>query len=140
MLSGPNVILALKITITAVSVLLAASLVALARGRVRLHGRINLAFFVLTMLALVVFEILIRLVDGRIFDYIHGNAELLATLRLHLCFAIPAAILMPVMLFTGLTHRRRLHLIFAVLFGILWIATFITGVFFLPHTVSPPTP
>jgi hypothetical protein len=41
---------------------------------------------------------------------------------------------MPVMLFTGLTGRRTLHLRLAYLFGALWTGTFLTGVFFLPHT------
>jgi uncharacterized membrane protein YozB (DUF420 family) len=136
-LTGPNVILALKIAVAAVSILLLASLVALACGRVRLHGRINVVFFALTLTALVAFEVIIRFVEPRIFAYIYGNPPLLATLRIHLCFAIPSAMLMPVMLFTGLTRRRRLHLIFAVLFGMLWTATFITGVFFLPHSASP---
>jgi uncharacterized membrane protein YozB (DUF420 family) len=133
-LTGPNVILALKVAVVVVTLLLVASLVALSRGQVRLHGRINLAFFALTMVALLVFEVLIRFVDRRLFDYIYSNPELLRTLRTHLCFAIPSAILMPIMLFTGLTRRRTLHLIFAVIFGLLWTATFITGVFFLPHT------
>ena len=45
MLSPGDVILALKIAVGAVTVLLAASLVALAAGRPRLHGRINTVFF-----------------------------------------------------------------------------------------------
>jgi hypothetical protein len=51
----------------------------------------------------------------------------------HLCFSIPAAMLLPLLLYTGLTHRRQLHLALAVLFGICWIGTVVTGVFFLPH-------
>ena len=47
---------------------------------------------------------------------------------------MPSALLMPVMLYTGLTHRRRAHLALAVVFGVLWSGTFVTGVFFLPHT------
>ena len=38
---------------------------------------------------------------------------------------------MPVMLFTGLRHMRVPHLMLAVVFGLLWIGTFFTGVFFL---------
>ncbi len=38
---------------------------------------------------------------------------------------------MPLMLFTGFTHRRNLHLTLAVVFGILWTGTFVTGIFFL---------
>ena len=44
-----------------------------------------------------------------------------------------AAILLPIMLYTGLTHRRRIHLGLAILFSILWLGTFVTGIFFLPH-------
>ena len=51
-----------------------------------------------------------------------------------LSFAIPSAVLMPVMLWTGLTRRRRAHLALAWLFGLLWLGTFVTGVFTLPHT------
>jgi hypothetical protein len=40
---------------------------------------------------------------------------------------------MPMMLYTGLTGRRRVHLSLAVVFGALWTGTFLTGVFFLPH-------
>ena len=55
MLTGPNVILTLKVAVAAVTVLLLASLVALARGQYRLHGRINLVFFTLTLAAVFVF-------------------------------------------------------------------------------------
>jgi hypothetical protein len=52
---------------------------------------------------------------------------------------VPSALLMPAMLYTGLTHRRQVHLGLAVLFGALWIGTVTTGVFWLPHTeVTPP--
>jgi uncharacterized membrane protein YozB (DUF420 family) len=139
-LTGPNVILALKVAVAAVSVLLLASLISLLRGNVRLHGRINLAFFLLTTAALVAFEVIIRVIEPSIFDYIYGNPELARTLRIHLCFAIPSALLMPVMLWTGLTHRRKLHFLLAAVFGILWTATFITGVFFLPHTPTVSLP
>jgi hypothetical protein len=43
------------------------------------------------------------------------------------------AIVMPAMLYTGLTHRRAAHLILAAVFGALWTGTFVTGVFFLSH-------
>jgi len=43
------VILVLKVAVIAVTVLLVASLTALARGNIRLHGRINYVFFVLTL-------------------------------------------------------------------------------------------
>src|SRR5206468_5348578 len=68
-LTGPNVILALKVAVAAVTVLLLASLVALVRRNYRLHGRINLAFFVLTLTAVLGLELLIRVYDPGLFDY-----------------------------------------------------------------------
>jgi len=126
---GPFVILSLKVAVAAVSVLLTAALIALARGNVRLHGRINIVFFALTVTALLVFEGLIRLHDPTMFDYLTPEAQ--QTLNVHLCFAIPSALLLPIMLFTGLNHYRKAHLVLAVVFGLLWIGTFITGIFFL---------
>jgi hypothetical protein len=37
------------------------------------------------------------------------------------------------MYLTGRLHVRRLHLTLAWLFGALWIGTFVTGIFWLPH-------
>jgi uncharacterized membrane protein YozB (DUF420 family) len=127
---GPLVILSLKIAVAAVSVLLAASLVALLRGNVRLHGRINIVFFALTATALIVFEYLIRFFDPTMFEE-YLTADQKRMLYIHLCFSIPSALLMPVMLFTGLRHYRAVHLMLAVVFGALWIGTFVTGIFFL---------
>lgn len=134
MLTGPLVILILKVAVAAVTVLLLASLVALARGHVWLHGRINVVFFTLTLVTVLGFECIIRFIEPSIFDYIRSRPALLRALNIHLCFAAPSALLMPVMLYTGLSHRRKLHLALAVVFGVLWTGTVITGVFFLPHT------
>jgi hypothetical protein len=129
--TGPQVILVLKIAVAAVTVLLLASLVALARGNYRLHGWINRTFAVLTLAALFGLEVVVRLLNPEIFAYF--APETLQALRIHLCFAVPAAVLVPVMLYTGLRHRARLHLPLAVVFSILWAGTFVTGLFFLPH-------
>lgn len=131
---GPLVILILKVAVAAVTVLLLAALGALIAGRVRLHGRINIAFFILTITTVIGFEVLIRFVSPALFIYIKENEELRQALNIHLCFSIPSAVLMPVMLFTGLRHHRRTHLSLAVVFSVLWLGTFITGIFFLPHT------
>jgi uncharacterized membrane protein YozB (DUF420 family) len=138
LLTGPHVILALKLAVTAVTVLLAASLLALLRGNYRLHGRINLVFFTLTLVALIAFEVVIRIIDPSIFNYISERPGLQQALNIHLCFAVPAALLMGAMLATGLKHRRGVHLTLAVFFGVLWIGTFITGIFFLPHSDALP--
>ena len=136
-LSGPNVILALKVAVVAVTLLLLASGVALASGNVRLHGRINIVFFILTVAALVAFEVVIRFLNPNAFAYINADPPLRYALNVHLCFSVPSALLRPVMLFTGLSRRRTVHLVLAVVFGVLWLGTFVTGVFFLPHTAVP---
>jgi uncharacterized membrane protein YozB (DUF420 family) len=129
---GGYVILTLKIAVCAVTVLLVASIVAIARGNQRLHGRLNVTFFTLTLVTLLGFEIVVQLIRPDVFDYIKDHRDLYRRLQIHLCFSIPSAVLMPAMLYTGLSHRRTLHLVIAILFGILWTGTFVTGVFFIP--------
>lgn len=130
MLTGPQIILTLKILVASVTVLFGASLVALVVKRPRLHGRINTLFFALTMLTVLGFEVLLQFVDVSA----TFNDEARHALRIHLCFAIPSALLLPVMLFTGKTRRKSTHIAFGALFGLMWAGTFVTGVFFLPHT------
>jgi hypothetical protein len=128
--TGPQIILTLKVLVAAVTVLLTASLVALITRRPRLHGQINTVFFVLTMLTVVGFEILLQFVNVKeTFDI-----EARTALRTHLWFAIPSAILLPVMLYTGRTGRKSTHIAFAALFGVMWAGTFVTGIFYLPHS------
>jgi uncharacterized membrane protein YozB (DUF420 family) len=131
-LTGPNVILALKIAVATVTVLLAASLIALARGHYRLHGRINLAFMILTLTAVFGLESVIRFYDPKMFEYFDPRTRRLMTI--HLCFSIPAAVLIPLMFFTGRSGRGAFHKQLAYLFGICWVGTFVTGIFYLPHT------
>lgn len=133
MLTGPHVILTLKIAVISVTLLLLASLVALSRGNYKLHGQINRVFFVLTIVALLGLEAIVRFIDPAVFDYF--SAETKTILAIHLCFAVPSAALLPIMLFTGIRRRRNWHLTVAALFGVLWTGTFITGVFYLPHTL-----
>src|SRR5262245_40121016 len=133
-MTGPTVILILKVAVLLVTLLLLASLVALARGKIWLHGRINVVFFVLTTITVVGLELLIRMIRPELFSYIQQNEDLSRRLTIHLCFAVPSAVMMPVMLWTGLSHRRWLHLRLALLFSLLWTGTFITGIFTLPHT------
>jgi uncharacterized membrane protein YozB (DUF420 family) len=133
-LTGPNVILALKVAVGAVTLLLLLSLLALSRGNYRLHGRINVVFFTLTLVALLGFELVIRVINPSIFEYISEHEALKRSLMIHLCFSIPSALLMPAMLYTGLKNLRRVHITLALLFALLWTGTFITGVFYLPHT------
>jgi hypothetical protein len=130
-LTGSQVILALKIAVLAVTVLLFCSLAALLRGRYRLHGRINVVFFVLTVGALLGLEVITRLIDPNVFAYIDEDPAARRALSIHLCFSLPAAAVMPLMLYTGFTHRRTFHLTLAAIFGVLWTGTFVTGIFFL---------
>ncbi|MER3442295.1 MAG: hypothetical protein C4296_13135 [Gemmataceae bacterium] len=127
---GPTVILLLKIVVSAATALFLASLIPLAWGNYRLHGRVNLVFFVLTVSTVLVFETLLQLgLDVRSFM----TETERQTLQIHLCFAGPLPLVMGLMLYTGLRHLRRLHLILAALFVVLWAGTVTTGVFFLPH-------
>jgi hypothetical protein len=128
--TGPQVILALKILVSLVTILFAASLVAIAAQRKRTHGRINTAFFILTLTTVVGFELLLRL--GLDVTAAFSDAARSA-LRIHLGFAIPAAIVLPAMFVSGWFQHRKLHIILGVVFTILWIGTFVTGVFYLPH-------
>ena len=134
--SGWQVILGLKIAVVAVTALLFSSLIALSLGKYRLHGRMNLVFFLLTLSALVGLEVIARILNPQVFDYF--DEETRRMLTVHLYFALPAAAMMPVMLYTGFMRRRWLHLRLAILFAMLWTGTVVTGVFFLPHT--PPVP
>jgi len=133
--SGPDIVLGLKVAVIAVTVLLLCSLVALLRGNYRLHGRLNVVFFTLTLTALFGLELLAHVVTPSPLESYLSHKETLQALRIHLGFSIPAAIIMPAMLSTGLRHRRRLHLSLATVFGVLWTGTFITGIFFLPYRV-----
>jgi hypothetical protein len=127
--TGPEIILTLKVLVTAVTGLLLASLAALAAGRPRLHGRLNAVFLALTLLTVAGFEAVLQAVDVKsAFDPAAREA-----LRVHLWFAVPAAVLVPVMYVTGRTGRKRLHVVLAAAFAVLWAGTFVTGVFFLPH-------
>ncbi len=133
--TGPQIILILKVLVATVTVLLLASLVALAMGKPRLHGQINTMFFALTMLTVFGFEGLIQFGVPITSAFDDAARE---ALRIHLCFAIPSALLLPIMLFTGKTRRKSIHIAFAVLFSVMWAGTFVTGIFFLPHTGAIP--
>ena len=132
MLTGPNVILVLKVAVAAVTAILAVSLTCAALGKYRLHGRLNMVFFALTMAAVIGLEVVIRFVDPHLFDYFDDATR--RTMAVHLSFSVPSTLLMPLMLLTGLRHRRTLHVGIGVAFLTCWTGTFVTGIFFLPHT------
>jgi uncharacterized membrane protein YozB (DUF420 family) len=130
--SGPTVILILKVAVIAVTVILLTSLVALARGNYRLHGRINLVFFALTMIAVLGLEGLVQFSDRTMFAYLLDDPVTRSMLYVHLCFSVPSAVVLIAMLFTGYKRKRDVHLFLAGVFVVLWIGTFITGIFYLP--------
>lgn len=133
-MTGPQVLLTLKALVITVTVLFACSLIALARGNFRLHGRINTAFFFLTMAAVVGFEVAVHLAWPDLSSEFFSETGIVRQpLLVHLWFSIPAAIFLPFMLYTGKTGRGTIHICLSVLFSVLWIGTFITGVFYLPH-------
>jgi uncharacterized membrane protein YozB (DUF420 family) len=127
------VIIILKVAVIAVTLLLLASLTALATGRIKLHGRINIAFFALTMIALLGFEVIIRFLYPDMVQSYLRERDAISSLNTHLWFALPSAVLLLVMLPTGLRRLRSLHIAIGVLFLVLWTGTFVTGVFYLPH-------
>jgi hypothetical protein len=121
--NGPQIILTLKVLVVAVTVLLLLSLVALVLKRPRLHGHINTVFFVLTMLTVAGFEALLQWVDvSAAFD-----PAARAALRTHLWFSVPSALLLPAMLVTGKMRLKKLHLVLAAAFAMLWTGTVVTG-------------
>lgn len=129
MLTGPNVILTLKIAVVVVTALLIAAVIAVARGNYRLHGRLNLAFFTLTLMAVLGLELVVRVLAPDVFAYINGDSELRQALNRHLWFSVPSTLVLPAMLYTGLKGYVRVHLSLAVCFTVLWSGTFITGIF-----------
>lgn len=140
---GPSLILALKAAVTAATLVWLLSLAALWSGKPRLHGRINLAFFVLALSAILGLEMasrviypLIRPDEQDLFSYFDDATR--RALRIHLCFAVPAALVLVGMLTTGLTGLRAVHVRLGVLFAMLWTGTVVTGLFFLPHTEPQP--
>jgi hypothetical protein len=136
-LTAESAILVLKVAVIAVTALILASLAALARGRYRLHGRINRVVFALTLAALLGLEGLARLASPGAFREYFDRTGAWGALYVHLSFAVPTAAVLGVMLYTGLRHRRRLHVALGLGFLVLWAGTLITGVFFLPHTAGP---
>ncbi len=130
MLTGPDIILTLKVLVAAVTVLFAAAVWAIATGRKKLHGRLNTAFFVLTLTTVVGFELLLRF--GVEVSSTFTDTERQA-LFVHLWFAVPSAVLLLVMMGSALLKWKRFHRACGLVFAVLWLGTFVTGVFFLPH-------
>jgi len=131
------IILILKVAVFSVTLLLIASLTAVARGNYRLHGRINYVFFALTIAALFGLEVIARMISPQIFlEHFerHGARD---ALRTHLMFSIPSAGLLIAMLITGRHRMRNLHIGIGLLFLVFWTGTFVTGIFYLPHTPAP---
>lgn len=132
MLTGPQVILLLKIAVGLVTILLLCSAVALLKRNFRVHGLINTWMASLTLITVMGFEMLVRVVGIKVTEGWDDSTKF--ALKVHLCFVIPLVPVLVFMLITGRSHRRRMHLSIAVLFLILWVGMFITGMFYLPHS------
>ena len=100
--TGPQIILTLKVLVSAVTVLFAVAVWAIATGRKKLHGRVNTAFFVLTMTTVVGFELLLRLGTDVSASFTPVQRQ---ALLVHLCFAVPSAVVLPLMLLSGVSSR-----------------------------------
>lgn len=129
-----TIILILKIAVILVTLLLSGSMIALARGRHSLHGRLNVLVTGLTLAALLGLEVIARLLNPDLFSTHFERHQAQDALVIHLAFSLPSAVLLPLMLVLGFKHRRTLHVGLGIVFLVLWTGTFITGVFFLPHT------
>jgi len=129
--TGPQVILLLKFAVGLVTALLIASAVALAVKKPRLHGILNSVLTLLILVTVVLFEVVIRFMGVDV--KAHMNEDARFALRIHLCFVIPLTPILLWMLISGWKRRIRMHLAVSVLFLILWIGMFVTGMFYLPH-------
>jgi len=127
---GPTILLTLKVLVSTVTVLFAASIVAIALGHKKLHGRINTAFFILTLSTVLGFELLLRLGTDVTSQF---SPDARRWLLIHLCFSIPATILLPIQFVLGIKGYKKAHVPLGLLFALLWIGTFVTGVIYLPH-------
>ena len=128
---APQIIIPiLKIAVGAVTALLLVSLIMLARGHKVWHGRINTVFFVLTMITVFGFEMIIRFGNPQFTSGFSESER--SSLTIHLFFAIPSALILPFMLYSGKRHKNW-HFKLALFFLVLWIGTFVTGIFFLPY-------
>jgi hypothetical protein len=133
-MTGPQVILTLKVLVFAVTMLFATSLVALARGNFRLHGRINTAFFLLTLTAVLGLEGTVHVLWPQLSEeFFSPDGNVRGPLLVHLWFSVPSALVLPFVFWTGRRGRRAVHITLATLFSVLWIGTFVTGIFYLPH-------
>jgi len=132
MLTGPQVILLLKCAVGLVTILLIASGIALGKRNYRLHGLINTWMASLTLITVMGFELLVRVIGINVTDGWDDSTRL--ALKVHLCFVIPLVPILVFMLITGWRGHRKMHLSISVVFLILWVGMFVTGMFFLPHS------
>src|SRR6185369_8080898 len=134
MLTGPDVILILKIAVGLTTFLLVCSLLALALRRPKVHGWINFTVAVLVFVAVLGFEVVLRFLGVDVTSHMDEAARY--ALSVHLCFSIPLLPALVIMLLTGRNRWIRLHLTSAVVFIVLWMGMFVTGIFYLPHQAN----
>lgn len=140
-MTAPLLIIFLQGAVLAVTVLLAAALVALALGRRTLHGKLNTIFFVLAVTTVFGLEVVVRIVWPHLSaEFFDPAGPYRQPLLVHLCFSVPATIILAAMMYTGRYRHGATHRALSGLFLILWIGTVVTGVFYLPNSVPPPMP
>jgi hypothetical protein len=86
------------------------------------------------MSALIGLEVIARLIEPDLFRDYFTRMNAWNELYIHLAFAVPSALILPILLYSGWRRRIGLHYPLALVFLVFWAGTFVTGVFFLPHT------
>lgn len=126
-----TVLICLKVAVSAVTLLLIVSVICLLLKKFRLHGIINTIVAILTLLTLIIFEGILHFSNPPLTSSF--TPDELRMLKIHLYFAVPLVPMLFFMLWTGRRRQRTRHLSLAVLFVILWVGMFITGIFGLPN-------
>jgi hypothetical protein len=134
MLTGPTVILLLKFAVGLTTSLLVCSLIALALRRPKVHGWINFTVALLVFVVVLGFELALRFLGINVTSHMDETARY--ALNVHLCFSIPLLPALVMMLVTGRNRWIRWHLASAVVFVVLWMGMFVTGMFYLPHQAN----
>jgi hypothetical protein len=134
-MTAPIVITILQIAVIAVTLLFVAAMVSLALGRRTLHGKLNTVFFVLAVGAVLGLEVVVRIVWPQLSaEFFDPSGPYRRPLLVHLCFSVPATLVLVLMMYTGRFHRGRTHRALSGLFIVLWVGTVVTGLFYLPRT------
>ncbi|MCS6866893.1 MAG: hypothetical protein RMJ56_13650 [Gemmataceae bacterium] len=137
-MTAPLLVALLQGAVLAVTALLVASLIALALGRRTLHGKLNTIFFLLAVITVLGLEVVVRIVWPHLSaEFFDPAGPYRRPLLIHLCFSVPATVILAVMMYTGRFRHRATHRALSGLFLILWTGTVVTGVGYLPGSLNP---